>query len=120
MCTSLVSAITKRPVYRDIAMTGEITLRGRVIPIGGLKEKLLAAHRGRIKKVIIPKENEKDLKEIPQSVLKEIEIIMVEHMDEVLAHALVKDEGETLPEQNNIPLAIMPEGNAVEQRAPLI
>ncbi|MBU2623484.1 MAG: endopeptidase La, partial [Proteobacteria bacterium] len=80
MCTSIVSALTRRPVHSDIAMTGEITLRGRVLPIGGLKEKILAAHRGRINKVIIPRENEKDLKEIPQSVLKELEIIMVEHM----------------------------------------
>jgi ATP-dependent Lon protease len=120
MCTSIVSALSRRPVHRDVAMTGEITLRGRVIPIGGLKEKLLAAHRGRIKKVIIPKENEKDLKEIPQSVLKEIEIILVEHMDEVLTHALVKMEEEILPEKDDIPIAIMPEGNIVEQRAPLI
>ncbi|MBU1182938.1 MAG: endopeptidase La, partial [Proteobacteria bacterium] len=120
MCTSIVSALSRRPVHRDIAMTGEITLRGRVIPIGGLKEKLLAAHRGRIKKVIVPKENEKDLKEIPQSVLKEIEIILVEHMDEVLSHALVKSEEEILPEKDDIPIVIMPEGNIVEQRAPLI
>jgi ATP-dependent Lon protease len=71
MCTSLVSALTKLPVHRDIAMTGEITLRGRILPIGGLKEKILAAHRGGIKKVIIPKENEKDLKDIPKAITKQ-------------------------------------------------
>ena len=81
MCTSIVSALTKRPVYRDIAMTGEITLRGRVLPIGGLKEKILAAHRGGIRKVVIPKENEKDLKDIPQSISKQLDIALVEHMD---------------------------------------
>ena len=96
MCTSIVSAITKRPVHRDIAMTGEITLRGRVLPIGGLKEKILAAHRGGIKKVLIPRENEKDLKDIPVSISKQIEIVLVEHMDEVLSHALIIEDGETL------------------------
>jgi ATP-dependent Lon protease len=73
-------------------MTGEITLRGRVLPIGGLKEKTLAAHRGNIYKVIIPKENEKDLKEIPDKILKSLEIIMAEDMDEVLQRALVMDD----------------------------
>ncbi len=96
MCTSLVSALSKRPVYRDVAMTGEITLRGRVLPIGGLKEKILAAHRGGIKKVIIPDENEKDLKDIPSVVLKQLEIVPVSHMDEVLPHALILDEGDVL------------------------
>ncbi|MBU3946816.1 MAG: endopeptidase La, partial [Proteobacteria bacterium] len=120
MCTSIVSALTKRAVYSDIAMTGEITLRGRVLPIGGLKEKILAAHRGRIKKVIIPGENEKDLKEIPQSVLKEIEIILVEHMDEVLSHSLVLAEGDILFKKNDMPLAIPLESQDVKQRAPLI
>ncbi len=84
MCTSLVSALTKRPVRHDVAMTGEITLRGRVLTIGGLKDKILAAHRGGVKKIIVPKENEKDLKDIPATVLKAIEIVLVEHMDEVL------------------------------------
>jgi ATP-dependent Lon protease len=96
MCTSLVSALTKRPAHRDVAMTGEITLRGRVLPIGGLKEKILAAHRGGIKKIIIPKENEKDLKDIPSTISKQLELVMVEHMDEVLPHALVLEPGETL------------------------
>ncbi|NBO38383.1 endopeptidase La [bacterium] len=88
MATALVSALTKRPVSRDIAMTGEITLRGRVLPIGGLKEKLLAAHRGGVKKVIIPRENEKDLHEIPKNVLEQLTVVPVDHVDSVLFHAL--------------------------------
>ncbi|MBA4366653.1 MAG: endopeptidase La [Desulfobacterium sp.] len=96
MCTSIVSALTRRPVSRSIAMTGEITLRGRILPIGGLKEKILAAHRGEIKKVLIPKENEKDLKDIPNMISKEIEIMVVEEMDEVLSEALILKEGDTL------------------------
>jgi ATP-dependent Lon protease len=96
MCTAVVSALTKRAAHRDVAMTGELTLRGRVLPIGGLKEKILAAHRGGIKKIIIPKQNEKDLKDIPKSISKQLEIITVEHMDEVLPHSLVLAPGETL------------------------
>ncbi len=95
MATSIVSALLRIPVSKDVAMTGEITLRGRVLPIGGLKEKLLAAHRANITKVLIPKENEKDLKEIPSIVLKKLEIITVEHMDDVLKNSLVlKDKAE--------------------------
>lgn len=86
--TSIVSAITKLPVKNDVAMTGEITLRGRVLAIGGLKEKLLAAHRGGIKTVIVPKENEKDLREIPKEVLQSLKVILVDHVDQVLVHAL--------------------------------
>ena len=86
--TSIVSAITKIAVKRDIAMTGEVTLRGRILPIGGLREKILAAHRGRIKTVIIPKENEKDLKDIPKEVLDSIKVILVDHVDQVLVNAL--------------------------------
>jgi ATP-dependent Lon protease len=89
MGVSLASALTRRPVHRDIAMTGEITLRGRVLPIGGLKEKILAAHRAGISKVLMPKENEKDLKDIPAAVSRQVEIVPVEHMDEVLFHALL-------------------------------
>jgi len=96
MCTSIVSALTRRPVFHDIAMTGEITLRGRILPIGGLKEKILAAHRGEIKKVLIPKENEKDLKDIPAVISKQLEIHPVEEMDEVLSEALILKEGEPL------------------------
>jgi ATP-dependent Lon protease len=96
LATSIVSALARRPVNRDIAMTGEITLRGRVLPIGGLKEKILAAHRGGIKKVLIPLENKKDIEEIPRKVLKKVELVLVNHMDEVLRESLVLDEGEEL------------------------
>lgn len=89
MCTSIVSVLTRIPIRRDIAMTGEITLRGRVLPIGGLKEKLLAALRGGIKTVLIPRDNEKDLAEIPDNVKKELEIVPVTSVDEVIANALV-------------------------------
>ena len=88
MCTAIVSAITDIPVRASVAMTGEITLRGEVLPIGGLKEKLLAAHRGGIEKVLIPKDNEKDLKEIPQTVVEKLEIVPVQWIDDVLDHAL--------------------------------
>jgi ATP-dependent Lon protease len=91
MVTSIVSAITEIPVDKNIAMTGEITLRGIVLPIGGLKEKLLAAHRAGIKKVLIPFENQKDLVEIPEVIKKNIEIVCVKNVDEVLKHALTKE-----------------------------
>ncbi|MDG2321412.1 MAG: endopeptidase La [Rhodospirillaceae bacterium] len=90
MCTSIVSALTGIPVRKDVAMTGEITLRGRVLPIGGLKEKLLAALRGGIKTVLIPKENEKDLEEIPDNVKRDLTIIPVSTADEVLEKALTQ------------------------------
>jgi ATP-dependent Lon protease len=90
MATVIVSILTGIPVRHDIAMTGEITLRGRVLPIGGLKEKLLAALRGGIKKVLIPEENAKDLAEIPDAVKSGLEIVPVSRMDEVLKHALVR------------------------------
>jgi ATP-dependent Lon protease len=96
MCTSIVSALTGRAVSREIAMTGEITLRGRVLPIGGLKEKVLAAHRGDIKKILVPRDNKKDLKEIPQSISKHLEIVLVDKMDDVLFQSLILKEGETL------------------------
>ena len=91
MVTSIVSSITNIPVYREIAMTGEVTVTGQVLPIGGLKEKLLSAHRAGVKKVLIPKENEKDLVDIPQKVREDIEIVPVETADEVLKIALVKE-----------------------------
>ena len=96
MATSLASALIKVPVKRDLAMTGEITLRGRVMPIGGLKEKLLAAHRSGITTVIVPKENRKDLREVPRRVLKATRIVLVEHMDEVLREALCLPTPEAL------------------------
>ncbi len=102
IATSIVSALTEIPVKHDIAMTGEITLRGRVLPIGGLKEKILAAHRARIKKVIIPKENEKDLKEIPEQILSDISVILVDKMDEVLKNAL--SEPDRLKPKEQIPV----------------
>ncbi len=89
MATAIVSVMTGIPVRHDVAMTGEVTLRGRVLPIGGLKEKLLAALRGGIKTVLIPQENEKDLVEIPANIRDGLEIIPVRHVDEVLARALV-------------------------------
>jgi ATP-dependent Lon protease len=94
MVTSLVSALLRLPVRRDVAMTGEITLRGRVLPIGGLKDKVLAAHRAGVQKVIFPAENKKDLKEIPKKVLKVMEMLPVDHVDEVLRLALAVPEPE--------------------------
>jgi ATP-dependent Lon protease len=90
MVTSIVSVLTGVPIRRDIAMTGEVTLRGRVLPIGGLKEKLLAALRGGIKTVLIPSENVKDLADIPDNVKKGLEIVPVQTVDEVLEKALTK------------------------------
>ena len=91
MVTSIISAITEIPVDKKVAMTGEITLRGLVLPIGGLKEKLLAAHRAGIKKVLIPIENKKDLVEVPDSIKKNMDIIPVKSVDEVLKIALTKN-----------------------------
>jgi ATP-dependent Lon protease len=90
MATAIVSVLTGIPVKADVAMTGEITLRGRVLPIGGLKEKLLAALRGGIKKVLIPEDNAKDLAEIPDNVKSGLEIVPVSRVGEVLRHALVR------------------------------
>ena len=90
MVTSIISAITEIPVNKDVAMTGEITLRGLVLPIGGLKEKLLAAHRAGIKKVFDSMENKKDLIEVPKTVLNSVEIIPVKNVEEVLKVALTK------------------------------
>jgi len=92
MATSIASALTKIPVRSKVAMTGEITLRGRVMPIGGLKEKILAAHRNGITTVLIPKENRKDLREVPRRVLRSLRIVLLEHMDDVLREALVVSE----------------------------
>jgi len=84
-----VSALTRIPAMHDVAMTGEVTLRGRVLPIGGLKEKVLAAHRAGIKTVLIPSENEKDIREIPANILRTVNLILVDHMDQVLRKSLV-------------------------------
>src|SRR5581483_1119964 len=104
MCTGLVSALLRVPVRRSLAMTGEITLRGRVLAIGGLKEKILAAHRAGITTVIMPKENSKDLRDIPKRVLKTLKVVPVEHMDEVLRHALVLPNPETFLTSPSIPV----------------
>jgi ATP-dependent Lon protease len=118
IATSIVSALLQVPVKRDVAMTGEITLRGRVLPIGGLKEKIIAAHRHQIKTVIIPRDNEKDIKEIPARILKAVELIPVDHMDEVLKLALVLDDPEGLfkPAPPPVPPepAFVPEGELPE------
>jgi ATP-dependent Lon protease len=90
LATALVSALCRSAVRKDVAMTGEITLRGKVLPIGGLKEKILAAHRSGLKTIIVPRENEKDLADIPKNVLDSLAIHMVESMDEVLKIALVE------------------------------
>jgi len=92
MATALTSALTLTPIHGDLAMTGEITLRGRVLPIGGLKEKVLAAHRGGIKRILLPAENAKDIKEIPSSILKSLQLDIVHHMDDVLRKALVLED----------------------------
>lgn len=94
MATALTSALTHRAVSRFVAMTGEITLRGRILPIGGLKEKVYAAHRGGIKKIIIPMENLKNLDDVPKNILKDLEIVGVDHMDQVLMHALSWSDAE--------------------------
>src|SRR6056297_774699 len=94
LATTLASALTRIPVRSNVAMTGEITLRGRVLPIGGLKEKLIAAHRGGVDTVIVPRENEKDLKELPSLIKKSLKIVLAEHMDEVLKCALAVPDPE--------------------------
>jgi ATP-dependent Lon protease len=99
MATSLVSALIKTPVKHHLAMTGEITLRGRILPIGGLTEKLLAAKRGNITHVLVPKDNERDLNDVPTKIRKSLKIDLVNHMDEVLGHALVATAGKVLFEQ---------------------
>ena len=104
MATSLVSCLTRIPVRHDVAMTGEITLRGRVLPIGGLKEKLIAAHRNGITCVLIPSENRKDLREVPASIKDAVEIMPVHHMDEVLQHALRLADPEGFVERLTRPL----------------
>ena len=95
--TALVSTLTRIPTRRDVAMTGEITLRGKVLPIGGVKEKVLAAHRANLKTIILPKDNEKDLADIPETILESLDLYMVDTMDEVLKIALEKPTGPALP-----------------------
>ncbi len=104
MAAALTSALTGIPIRANIAMTGEITLRGRVLPVGGLKEKLIAALRGGIETVLIPEENEKDLREIPTKIKKRLEIILVRDMDDVLRHALTLADPQVLSEPMEHPL----------------
>ncbi|MCP4669162.1 MAG: endopeptidase La [Deltaproteobacteria bacterium] len=122
LAAAIVSALTRKPVNHDLAMTGEITLRGRVLPIGGLKEKILAAHRGGVTRVLIPYENKKDIEEIPKRILKKVELVLVEHMDEVLKAALVLGEGEELfaPEEECAPFCLedLPEKDRKEETSP--
>lgn len=89
MTTALVSALTGKPIRKEVGMTGEVTLRGRVLPIGGLKEKSLSAHRAGLTKIILPKDNEKDIDDIPESIREELDFVLVSHVDEVLKHALI-------------------------------
>jgi len=125
MATSIASALMKVPVHRTVAMTGEITLRGRVMPIGGLKEKMLAAHRAGITTVIIPKENRKDLREIPRRVLNAMRIVLVDHTDEVLREALCFSDPDAIFGRRTPPMeyrggqlivhsGLVPEGEASE------
>ena len=95
MCTAIISTLTGAPVRKDVAMTGEITLRGKVLPVGGIREKVLAAHRAGIKKVLLPVENEKDIEEIPPNVRKKLEFVLIHNVKEALEHALIKNEDGT-------------------------
>jgi ATP-dependent Lon protease len=112
MCTALVSALSKMPVRRDVAMTGEITLRGKVLPIGGVKEKLLAAHRIGVTTIILPRENEKDLADVPRNVLDALQVVLASHIDEVLKIALCPPETPARPEVADAPAESLgqPEG----------
>ncbi len=109
MATALVSALTNKPVSKDVAMTGEITLRGNVLPIGGLKEKIFAAYRGGVTHVLIPKDNLKDLRDIPKNILKTVKVTPVAHMDQVLREALVTDHVFTKPEDGGEVAAVVAE-----------
>jgi ATP-dependent Lon protease len=115
----LASALLGIPVRNDVAMTGEITLRGRVLPIGGLREKLLAAHRGLMSTVIIPNDNEKELKEVPPEILKGLSIVLVSHVDEVLPLALSMGAEQLFPGREGFsPLSLSLRKNGNEMEAP--
>jgi ATP-dependent Lon protease len=88
MATAMISAMTRRPIRKEVAMTGEITLRGKVLPVGAIRDKVLAAHRAGIRAVVMPRENENDLLDVPEEVRRDLEIILVEHVDETLNAAL--------------------------------
>lgn len=110
MCTTIISLLTGIPVRKDVAMTGEVTLRGRVLAIGGLKEKLLAAHRGGIKRVLIPEDNRKDLADIPENATRDLEIICVAKVEEVIEHALIRE---------TVPLADLPPVMTADHQPPV-
>jgi ATP-dependent Lon protease len=119
MCTALVSALTGIPVRANVAMTGEITLRGEILPIGGLKEKLLAAHRGSLSIVVIPEENRKDLAEIPKNIMEKLDVRPVRWIDQVLELALLaipqpRSRETTEPEEPAAPESAVKTGNALE------
>jgi len=120
MATSIISAITGIAIRRDVAMTGEITLRGRVLPIGGLKEKLLAAQRGGLKTVLIPKENEKDLADIPDNVKGALEIVPVAMVDEALSAALVREPVPAALEPSGDDGAAVPVGEKTENNSDIV
>ena len=115
MATSIISAFTRRPVRRDVAMTGEVTLRGKVLPIGGLKSKTIAAHRAGIKTVLLPKDNAKDIPELPERIRQDLELIPVGHLDEVMAVALLEPAGEPVkagePDKVTEAAIVPPSGN---------
>jgi ATP-dependent Lon protease len=94
MASALISALTERPAFKHVAMTGEITLRGKVLPIGGVKEKLLAAQRAGVRTVLLPRGNAPDLREVPEETRRQMEIVLVEHMDEVLSRVLHAEKAE--------------------------
>jgi ATP-dependent Lon protease len=117
IAAAIASALTQIPARSGVAMTGEITLRGRVIPVGGLKEKILAAHRVGIKMVLIPRENEKSIEEIPQKILKAVRIVPVEHMDEVLGKSLVLKDSDDFLKGTRVgeaPVIPPPEGSSTQ------
>ena len=91
MCTAIISTLTDIPVRKDVAMTGEITLRGKVLPVGGIREKVLAAHRAGIRKVLLPRENEPDIQDIPEAVRTEMEFVLIKNVNDALKQVLVKD-----------------------------
>jgi ATP-dependent Lon protease len=123
IATAIASALTRVPIKSNVAMTGEITLRGRVLPIGGLKEKMIAAHRGGLDSLIIPRENEKDLVEIPAKVKRNLKITLVDHMDEVLVAALALPDAQTFLREGDHTvddiLEVPPQGEVAELPSPV-
>ena len=101
MCTAIISTLTDTPVRKDVAMTGEITLRGKILPVGGIREKVLAAHRAGIRKVLLPKENAVDIEEIPETVRNEMEFVLLKHAGDALKHVFVKETKETKETDND-------------------